>query len=79
MLETVKLGFLKVGALGRRAKNKAAALAVGLGAVIAGSTPANAAITFPTPDYTDFEAGVALVIGVVLTVMLAKKVKGFFR
>ena len=79
MLESVKLGLAKVGAFVKKAKNKVAAFVAGGFAIIAGSTPANAAITFPTPDYTDFEAGVALVIGVVLTVMLAKKVKGFFR
>ena len=31
------------------------------------------------PDYTDFKAAVGLVIGVVLTVMLAKRAKSFFR
>ena len=32
-----------------------------------------------TPDYTDFKAAVGLVLGVVLTIMIAKRAKGFFR
>ena len=32
-----------------------------------------------TPDYTDFKAAVGLVLGVVLTFMIAKRAKGFFR
>jgi len=38
-----------------------------------------AAIDMPTPDYTDFNAGVGVVLGVVLSIMLAKRLKGFFR
>lgn len=36
-------------------------------------------ITMPTPDYTNFFAGVGVVLGVSLTVMLAKRLKHFFR
>ena len=32
-----------------------------------------------TPDYTDFKAAVGLVLGVALTIMIAKRAKGFFR
>ena len=52
------------------------------GAVIAGSAVsafADGNVTMPTPDYTDFYAGVGVVIGVSLVVMLAKHLKGFFR
>ena len=36
-------------------------------------------ITMPTPDYTDFYAGVGVVLGISVVVMLAKRLKGFFR
>ena len=32
-----------------------------------------------TPDYTDFKAAVGLVLGITVVIMLAKRVKGFFR
>ena len=51
-----------------------------LGSIIATSAFADGGnITMPTPDYTDFYAGVGVVIGVSLVVMLAKKLKLFFR
>ena len=53
------------------------------GAVIAGSAvssfAASPSITMPTPDYTNFYAGVGVVIAVSLVVMLARRLKGFFR
>ena len=57
---------------------------VALGAVLGSIAPAFAAttsstITMPTPDYTNFFAGVGVVLGVSLTVMLAKRLKHFFR
>ena len=58
----------------RKVKGKLIALAVGA-TVFAGN--AMAAITVPTPDYTDFEAVVGVALGVALTVMLARKAKGF--
>lgn len=45
--------------------------ALGTNAMAAGN------IVLPTVDYTDFYAGVGLSLGVALTVMLARKVKGF--
>jgi len=36
-------------------------------------------VTMPTPDYTDFYAGVGVVLGVSVVVMLARRLKGFFR
>ena len=50
-----------------------------LAGLFALSSSAFAAITMPTPDYTDFENGVATVLGIVVIVMLAKRLKGFFR
>ena len=59
---------------------------VAFGAVLSSVIPAFAAttgsspsITMPTPDYTNFFAGVGVVIAVSLTVMLAKRLKHFFR
>ncbi|BCD60034.1 MULTISPECIES: hypothetical protein [unclassified Nitratiruptor] len=51
----------------------------GLSALTLGAISSFAAITPPTPDYTDFEAVVGVVLGVSLVVMLAKRAKGFFR
>ncbi len=53
-------------------------LATVLGLGLVGSS-AFAAITPPTPDYTDFEAVVGVSLAVSLVVMLAKRAKGFFR
>ena len=50
--------------------------------VIAGSAVgafADGNITMPTPDYTDFYAGVGVVIGVTVVIMLAKHLKQFFK
>ena len=51
------------------------------GLVLASALPAFADgnITMPTPDYTDFYAGVGVVLGISVVVMLAKRLKGFFR
>ena len=53
------------------------------GSVIVGSAvsafAANPSITMPKPDYTNFYAGVGVVIAVSLVVMLSKRLKGFFR
>lgn len=50
-------------------------------ATIAGGTVANAAASYsvPAPDYTDFFAGVGVMLGVAMTIMLARKLKGFIR
>jgi hypothetical protein len=51
-----------------------------LGLVVLGSSAfADGNITMPDPDYTDFYAGVGVVLGVSLVVMLAKRIKSFFR
>ena len=47
--------------------------------VLGTSAFADGNITMPTPDYTDFYAGVGVVLGVSLVVMLAKRIKYFFR
>ena len=53
-------------------------VALGAGAVALGTNAMAAGnIVLPTVDYTDFYAGVGLSLGVALTVMLARKVKGF--
>ena len=51
-----------------------------LGLVVLGTSAfADGNITMPTPDYTDFYAGVGVVLGVSLVVMIAKRIKHFFR
>ena len=55
---------------------------VAFGAVLGSVIPAFAdgsTITMPTPDYTNFYAGVGVVLGVSVVVMLAKRLKSFFR
>ena len=54
---------------------------LGLTAVsaFAATTGSSATIPMPSPNYTDFFAGVGVVLGVTLTVMLAKRLKHFFR
>lgn len=54
---------------------------VGLGvlALSAVSAFADGNITMPEPDYTDFYAGVGVVLGIAVVVMLARRLKGFFR
>jgi len=58
---------------------------VAAGSVLVSVIPAFAAssssptIQMPTPDYTNFFAGVGVVLAVSLTVMLAKRIKHFFR
>ncbi len=60
-----------------RAKGK---FLLGAGLLMAGSSAfADANITQPTPDYTDFYATVGTVLAIVTVVMLAKRAKGFFR
>ena len=44
-----------------------------------GATAANAAVTMPTPDYTNIEAAATVGFGIVLTVGLLMKAKRFFR
>ena len=48
-------------------------------AVLGSLAFADGNITMPTPDYTDFYAGVGVVLGITVVVMLAKRLKGFFR
>ncbi len=50
-----------------------------IGALIATTTVANAAITMPTADYLDIEAAATIGFAVVLTVGLLMKAKNFFR
>jgi len=45
----------------------------------AATTTSSPTIQMPTPDYTNFFAGVGVVLAVSLTVMLAKRIKHFFR
>ena len=46
-------------------------------AVVAFASTSNYSV--PTPDYTDFYSAVGVMLGVALTVMLARKVKSFIR
>jgi len=48
-------------------------------AFAADTTTSSPTIQMPTPDYTNFFAGVGVVLAVSLTVMLAKRIKHFFR
>jgi len=51
-----------------------------LGLVVLGTSAfADGNITMPTPDYTDFYAGVGVVLGISVVVMLARKLKTYFR
>jgi len=59
-------------------KKLARFLPVGL-VVLGTSLFADGNIEMPTPDYTDFYAGVGVVLGISVVVMLARKLKGFFR
>jgi hypothetical protein len=40
---------------------------------------ADSNIDMPEPDYTDFYAGAGVVLGISVVVMLAKRLKSFFR
>jgi len=51
-----------------------------LGLIIVGTSVfADGNIDMPTPDYTDFYNGVGVVLGIAVVVMLARRLKGFFR
>jgi hypothetical protein len=47
--------------------------------VLVASTSVQAAVTMPTPSYTDIEAAAAIGFAIVLTVGLLMKAKRFFR
>ena len=49
-----------------------------VGSAVSAFAASSGNITMPTPSYTDFYAGVGVVIGVSLVIMLAKKLKSFF-
>lgn len=54
------------------------------GAFIVGSSAvsafaANPTVTMPKPDYTNFYAGVGVVLAISVVVMLSKRLKHFFR
>lgn len=44
-----------------------------------GGAAANAAVTMPTPSYTDIEAAAVVGFGIAITVALLMKAKSFFR
>jgi hypothetical protein len=48
---------------------------IGLGLV----TNASAAVTMPTPDYTDIQAAAVVGFGIVISVALLMKAKSFLR
>jgi hypothetical protein len=61
-------------------KSSAKAKALGVSIVVAGQSAfASASYSVPAPDYTDFFAGVGVMLGVAMTIMLARKLKGFIR
>lgn len=61
-------------------KHAAKAKAAGVAIVVAGQSAfASASYSVPTPEYTDFFAGVGVILGVSMTVMLARKLKSFIR
>ena len=54
------------------------------GALVLGSTAVSAfaenpSIKMPKPDYTNFYAGVGVVLAISVVVMLSKRLKHFFR
>jgi len=51
---------------------------VAAGAAISG-VAANAAVTMPTPDYTNIESAATIGFGIVLTVSLLMAARRFFR
>ena len=53
--------------------------AVALTAVSSFAATTSPTVKMPTPDYTNFYAGVGVVLGVSLVVMLAKRLKHYFR
>ena len=57
---------------------KLGGIALALGSSV-GAFASTATYAIPTPDYTNFYAGVGVMLGVALTVMLARKLKGFIR
>jgi len=60
--------------------NKVVAAATVLGGTVAANATTTAAsYAVPAPDYTNFFTGVGVVLGVSLTVMLARKLKSFIR
>lgn len=52
---------------------------VAVGVVVLAGAAANAAVTMPTPDYTDIEAAAVIGFGIVITVALLVKAKSFLR
>jgi len=54
---------------------------LGLVSVLAsvGAFASSTTYSVPAPDYTNFFAGVGVMLGVSLTVMLARKLKSFIR
>ena len=66
------MNFKKLGGI-------ALALGSSVGAFAAVTPTAVATYSVPTPDYTNFYAGVGVMLGVALTVMLARRLKGFIR
>jgi len=57
---------------------KIGGIALALGSAV-GAFASTSNYTVPTPDYTDFYAAVGVMLGVALTIMLARKVKSFIR
>ena len=69
-----KNAVLTIARTAKKNKGKVAgAVALGLTAA------ANAAVTMPTPDYTNIESAAGIGFGIVLTVGLLSKAKRFFR
>ena len=55
-------------------------LTLGSTILVAGQSAfAAASYSVPAPDYTDFFAGVGVMLGVAMTIMLARKLKGFIK
>lgn len=70
---TLFKGFPMKNAFRKNAKKFLAA-----GAAVYGAA-ANAAVTMPTPAYTDIEAAAVVGFGIVITVALLVKAKSFLR
>ena len=58
---------------------KLGGIALALGSSVGAFAGTTATYAIPTPNYTNFYAGVGVMLGVALTVMLARKLKGFIR
>jgi hypothetical protein len=63
----------------KKLSKKAIAGLLVLGSTVPMFAATSPTIKMPTPDYTNFYAGVGVVLGVSLVVMLAKRIKHFFR